>query len=54
MATEQQRRNAANKMPSARSAEEQRLVDTGRGSQAVRNADHEAQRQERIHGPARR
>lgn len=51
MATTQEYLNAAKKMPSARTAEEQRLVDKGSNIQAVRNADHEAQRQEKIHGP---
>lgn len=42
--------NAAKKMPSARTAAEQRLVDQGSNMQEVRNADHEAKRQERVYG----
>ena len=53
MATTQDYLNAANKIPSARTAAEQALVDRGSNIQAVRNADDEARRQERIHGPKR-
>lgn len=54
LTTEQQALNAANKRPSARTAAEQRDVDNCSNLQSVRNADFEAKRQERIHGPARR
>lgn len=46
MATEQQAREAAAKQPKYRSRAEQDLVDQGRGSQAVRNLDHDAQRRQ--------
>jgi len=49
MATEQQKRDAASKMPKERSPHEQGLVDDN-PSQAVRNLDHEAKRQQRIFG----
>lgn len=54
MTTQQERVNAAKKGPSARDAADQRLVDEGWGSQEVRNADHEARRQERAFGSAPR
>lgn len=50
MANKDEYLNAAKKRPSQRSSAEQRLVDSGRNMQDVRNADHEAHRQERIHG----
>nr|ALS91323.1 MetaGeneMark_Unknown Function [uncultured bacterium] len=42
--------NAAKKTPSQRTVHEQALVDKGKGDQAVRNADHAAQREERVYG----
>jgi hypothetical protein len=51
MATEQQARDLAKKKPADRTPAEQAIVDQHRGSQAVRNLDHEAKRQQRIHGP---
>jgi hypothetical protein len=53
MASDSKYLNAARKMPSARSTEEQRLVDKGSNQQDVRNLDHAAREQERIHGPKR-
>lgn len=50
MATLQEMLNAANKTPSQRTAYEQSLVDRGSADQRVRNADHEAKRNERIFG----
>jgi len=45
---------AAGKLrPSARTTDQQRMVDNNRGSQAVSNANHAAERQERIHGKAK-
>jgi hypothetical protein len=45
--------DAANTRPSARTAEQRRLVEDGKNIQAVRNADEEAKRLERIYGTAR-
>lgn len=45
--------NAAKKLPSARSAAEQALVDRGSNMQEVRNADFQAHREERVNGPVR-
>lgn len=42
--------NAAKIKPSKRTITEQGLVDAGSDDQAVRNADHEARRQERVYG----
>lgn len=50
MANKEDYVNAAKKLPSNRTVEEQRLVDKGSNMQEVRNADHEAKRQEKIHG----
>lgn len=52
MATEQQYRDAAKKLPKNRTTAEQALVDKGirAGMQSVKNADHAARQQQRIHG----
>lgn len=50
MPTERDYINAAKKTPSARSSEEQAMVDRGSNMQSVRNADHAAREQERIYG----
>lgn len=54
VATKDEYLNAAKKSPSARTAAEQHLVDKGKNMQDVRNADFEAHRHERTHGPTRR
>lgn len=51
MATEQQARDAAKKKPADRTPAEQALVDRHRGSLAVRNLDHAAKGQQKVHGP---
>jgi hypothetical protein len=50
MAGKQEYLDAANKKPANRSSYEQGLVDKGSNMQDVRNADAEAQRQQRIYG----
>jgi len=52
LATEQQYRDAANKLPKNRTAAEQALVDKGirANMQSVKNADHEARRQQSARG----
>jgi len=50
MTTIQQARDAANKRPAMRTADEQRIVDSNMGDLSVRNANHEAERQQKIHG----
>ena len=48
MANLQDAINAAKKLPSDRSPEDNRLIAHNRGDVRVRNADHDAQREERI------
>lgn len=50
MATQEQYRNAARKLPKDRTPHEQALVDKGRNMQDVRNLDHDAKRRQEIWG----
>ncbi|AHB42534.1 hypothetical protein RAAC3_TM7C00001G0692 [Candidatus Saccharibacteria bacterium RAAC3_TM7_1] len=49
----QDARDAAKKRPSARTPEEQRMVDDNRGDQGVRNNDHWSKGEQKIHGRAK-